>query len=412
MAKYKKLFGNTVLVSMGNVGSKLIALLMLPFYTKNLSVSDFGASDTVNVYVSLLFGIVTLSIAESMFIFPKGKTMDEQSKIFSSGITFSFIVLCFSVTSLIITNYLFISFNILQSFTQHFWYLCSLLIAMVVQNTTQQFTRGIDKLIVYSLSGFVLTGFTTVLGFMIIPSRGLEGYFLSLTLANLITSVYTLIHSKAFQYWNPKHIDFTKYKELIHYSIPLIPNALMWWIISSINRPLLEKEVGLEGIGILAVALKVPSAINVLFGVFMIAWQASVLEEFRKVGYKQFYRKILFVVSGFLGIIAVIISIFRADIINLIADKKFSQSAEFIPLLTVSAFFAALSGLVGANFSAVKQSKYYFYSSIWGAISAIILNILLIPIDGLWGAVYAILLSQVVMFLFRQYYAQIILKSV
>jgi O-antigen/teichoic acid export membrane protein len=412
MTKYKKLFSNTILVSIGNLGSKLIALLMLPFYTRHLSVSDFGASDTVIVYVSLLLGIVTLSIAESMFIFPKGKSKDEQSEIFSSGITFSFIVLCFSITSLIIVHYLFLSLNILQSFTQHFWYLCSLLIAMIIQNTTQQFTRGIDKLIVYSISGIVLTGLTAALGFMIIPSRGLEGFFLSLILANLITSIYTLVHSKAFQYWNPKQIDFSKYKELIHYSIPLIPNALMWWIISSINRPLLEKQVGLEGIGILAVALKVPSAINVLFGIFMIAWQASVLEEYGKVGYKQFYRKILFTVSGFLGIIAVLISIFRADIINLIADEKFIQSAEFIPLLTASAFFAALSGLVGANFSAVKQSKYYFYSSVWGACSALILNIWLIPIYGLWGAVYAILLSQIVMFLFRQNYAHKILKSI
>jgi O-antigen/teichoic acid export membrane protein len=412
MTNYKRLLNNTILVSVGNLGSKLIALLMLPFYTRHLSVSDFGASDTVIVYVSLLLGIVTLSIAESLFIFPKGKSKKEQSEIFSSGITFSFIVICLSTTFLMAVNYLFLSLNILHSFTEYFWYICALLIAMVIQNITQQFTRGIDKLIVYSISGIVLTGLTAAFGFIIIPSRGLEGFFLSLILANLITSFYTLVHSNAFQYWNPKYIYFSKYKELIHYSTPLIPNALMWWIISSINRPLLEKEVGLEGIGILAVALKVPSVINVLFGIFMIAWQASVLEEFGKEGYRKYYRRVFLILSVVLGFIVILISTFRKEIIGLIADDKFIQSADFIPLLTVSAFFASLSGLIGANFSATKQSKYYFYSSVWGACSAMILSIWLIPILSLWGAVYAILLSQIIMFLSRQNYVYRILKSI
>jgi O-antigen/teichoic acid export membrane protein len=385
---------------------------MLPFYTRHLSVSDFGASDTVIVYVSLLMGIVTLSIGESLFIFPKGRSKKEQSEFFTSGIIFSLIVICISLFLLIVLNYLFRSLNILNSFTQYFWYLSALLIAMVIQNITQQFTRGIDKLIVYSLSGLVLTGLTAIFGFVIIPSRGLEGFFLSLIVANLITAIYTVTHSKAFQYWNFKNIHFDKYKELTHYSIPLIPNAIMWWIISSINRPILEEEVGLEGIGILAVALKVPSIINVLFGVFMIAWQASVLEEFGKEGYKQFYRKVFLVMSGFLGLVMILTSVFRTDIVNLIADKKFIQSAELIPLLAASAFFASLSGLVGANFSAVKQSKYYFYSSVWGASSALILNIWLIPIHGLWGAVYAIFLSQIVMFLSRLLYSNRIVSLI
>jgi O-antigen/teichoic acid export membrane protein len=258
----------------------------------------------------------------------------------------------------------------------------------------------------------VLTGMTAILGFVLIPSNGLKGFFLSLILANLVTIIYTVIHTGSFKFWDKENISFLKYKELIKYSTPLIPNAVMWWVISSLNRPILEQEVGLEGIGILAVALKVPSIINVLFGVFLVAWQATVLEEFGKNGYKRFYWNVFLIVSVILGICSLVISIFSTNIIGLIADSKFEHAADFIPLLSLSAFFASLSGLIGANFSAVRKSKYYFYSSMWGAISALIFNFILIPKFQLWGAVYAIVISQIIMFLSRQFFTQKIFKSI
>ena len=66
MNKYKRLGKNTFLVFIGNTGSKLIALVMLPFYTSWLSVEDYGVTDIINVYVSFLVSIVSCCIAESI----------------------------------------------------------------------------------------------------------------------------------------------------------------------------------------------------------------------------------------------------------------------------------------------------------------------------------------------------------
>ena len=88
MNKYKRLGKNTFLVFIGNTGSKLIALVMLPFYTSWLSVEDYGVTDIINVYVSFLVSIVSCCIAESIFIFPKGQKVEKQKQYFSSGIVF------------------------------------------------------------------------------------------------------------------------------------------------------------------------------------------------------------------------------------------------------------------------------------------------------------------------------------
>ncbi len=92
MGKYSRLGKNTLLVFIGNAGAKLIGLLMLPFYTRWLSVEDYGTTDIITVYVTFLMYIVTCSLAEEIFIFPKGAKREKQKSYFSSGVAF----LCFS----------------------------------------------------------------------------------------------------------------------------------------------------------------------------------------------------------------------------------------------------------------------------------------------------------------------------
>ena len=52
MNKYKRLGKNSLLVFIGSIGSKLLAILMLPFYTAWLSVENYGDIDLVGTYVS------------------------------------------------------------------------------------------------------------------------------------------------------------------------------------------------------------------------------------------------------------------------------------------------------------------------------------------------------------------------
>ena len=70
MGKYKTLGTNTILVFIGNASAKLIGLLMLPLYTRWLSVEDYGLTDLLTVYVTFLVGIVSCSIYEEQNVTP------------------------------------------------------------------------------------------------------------------------------------------------------------------------------------------------------------------------------------------------------------------------------------------------------------------------------------------------------
>jgi len=405
VSKYKRLGKNTILVFIGNVGSKSITFLMLPFYTEWLSVDDYGITDLITVYSTLLLGIVTCCLSEAIFIFPKGRDHNKQKEYFSSGLFFSFVCILFAFLIFGIIRFIFTRNGIHNSFTSYAWIIYAFIVITFLQMYVQQFSRSIDKIKVYAISGIVLTLSTVGLSFILIPKFGLYGYIYAQLISLILSTLYTFVSSKSYLFLSINSIKKVSCKEMLKYSIPLIPNGVMWWMISALNRPLMEKELGIDAIGVFAVANKFPAIMAVILSVFFNAWQISVLEEFRKDGYSIFYNKVLKVAFSVLILISCILILSSKYIITFFVDEKFYQAWLYIPVLTISILFIFVSGIAGTNFSASRESKYYFYSSVWGALSSIFFNFIFIKSYGIWGACISIILSHAIMAITRIKYS-------
>lgn len=382
----------------------MIGLLMLPFYTSWLSVEEYGLTDVITVYVTFLMGFVSCCIGESLFIFPKGKEKEEQDKYFSSGIVHVFVM--FGVTAILffLVELVFNSFQIKNSFVSNIWLIYFMLVSMVLQQVIQQFTRCIDKMVVYSVTGIVVTVMTAVWAFILIPKYAVAGYVWSMILAHFSAALFSFFASKSFGYFSIRRLSFFKLKEMLLYSVPLIPNGVMWWLVNSLNRPVMERYLGFHEIGVFAVANKFPAILSVVFTVFATSWQISVLEEFEKKDYSVFFNRVFKLVFCSLLMTLLFLTLCSKLIVQIFAKEAFFEAWMYIPLLTLGVFFSNVAGFCGVNFSAVKKSKYYFYSSIWGALTAIGMNFLLIPIFGLWGACMSVILSFVVLAISRMWY--------
>lgn len=406
MGKYSRLGRNIVLVSIGNAGSKLVGLLMLPFYTRCLSVEDYGTTDIINVYVTFLLSIVSCCIAESIFIFPKGQTHEKQREFLSSGL--AFLIIAFLITGIIFigTGVAAEYYSIENSFTQNIGLIYALLVAQLCQQLFQQFTRSIDRMIIFSIAGLVLTVSTAIFSFILIPRFGVVGFVLSLVLANWVTTAYSLFCSTAYRFISLSAIRWERCREMLKYSIPLIPNGIMWWLVSAFNRPIMEANLGMHAIGLFAVANKFPAILTMIFAVFSTSWQISVIEEYGKEGFNEFYNKIYKYVVLMLVLLFIVITSCSKMLIYIFASSEYIDAWIYMPILTLGAVFSAISGMSGAVFSAAKTGKYFFYSSVWGAMTAVLLNFLLIPYIGLMGAAISVLLSFAAMALSRILYSR------
>jgi exopolysaccharide biosynthesis protein len=403
--KYKKLLKNTAWILTGNTGSKMLAFLLLPLYTRWLGTEGYGLSDLISTYSGLLVGVITLCTAEGIFVFTKNKSVKEQKMYYTSTLKFTlFLFVVWAVVFLLLQSVV-LAIDFHNAFTEHIWLVFGMVLSTFLQNYTQQFVISLEKMKIYSFTGMVLCITTFIFSWILIPKWGVEGYVFSLILANVFTSLYSFLASHSWKYLDIVGFRLHAVKNVLVYSIPLIPNTIMWWLVQALNRPVMESCLGYSAIGVYAVANKFPGIITIIFSLFSVSWNVSVFEEYGKPSFEAFYLRIFKLLFLFLTCGTICFSLSAPLIVKIFAAPDFFEAWKYMILLMVGAAISCMASFYATVFSVVKKSKYYFYSSIWGAASSIVANILLIPKFGLYGACASVVVSYAVMALSRYYYS-------
>lgn len=403
--RYKRLGKNSFLVFIGRAGSSIISMLMLPFYTHWLSTEDYGASDLIHTYSAILMGFMSCCIYDAIFIFPKDADDQGRTKYYSSGYYFVAVTTLLSVILMLVLQFLGSRFHWQGVILERSWFIIAFAVCQFLQSYTQSFTRSIDKMKVYSYTGVVYTGGLALLSFYLLPHYGLEGYLYAMIIANLLTTSFTIVVSRSYKYFSFHAFDMSSLIELLKYGIPLLPNGMMWWLVNSLNRPVMESNLGLDAIGLYSVANKFPSMLSMLVGVFGTAWSISMLEEFGKPDFNRFFNRTTKMLYFVMIVGCCVIAALSKVIVIIFAAEGYFEAWKYVPVLTLGVVMILLSSNVGGVFMAEKKSKYFFYSSIWGAVASLIATFLCIKYWGLQGAAIAVAFSSFVMALSRICYA-------
>ena len=83
--KYNTLLSNTLLISLGTFGSKLLVFFMVRFYTGYLTTAEYSTADLITQTANLLFPIISIGITEGVFRFALDSQRSKKS-VFSSGL--------------------------------------------------------------------------------------------------------------------------------------------------------------------------------------------------------------------------------------------------------------------------------------------------------------------------------------
>lgn len=388
MNKYKRLLNNSIWNFLGNSGSKLISFILFPFYTKWLGTEGYGFSDLITTYSSLFGGIVTLSLSDAILIFIKNA--DDKKKYYSSiiGAVTTFFVIW------LLLSFIFKTFGYNNGFIfENLYYILFVIITNFLQTSSQQMALALDKIKVYAFSGIIYCLLIFFFSWVLIPLYGVIGYIYAMILSNIITALYSVIMTCSWRYLSLTSIRINAILEVLKYSVPLIPNAIMWWLVSSLNRPLLENHLGLSAIGIFAVANKFPAIITMLFSIFSTSWTISVIEEYNKPKFDTFYNTVYKVLFSIIVILSLLLMLFSKWIICIFTPSEFHIAYRYMLILIISSVFSCMASYFGTCFAVVKESKYFFYSTLWGAVTAVIFNYVLIPRFAIYGAAISMLLS-------------------
>lgn len=396
MSRTSELLNNTLLFSISSFSSRLLTFLMVPLYTTVLSTADYGISDFISTTISFMLPIGTLCISEAVLRF----TIDNQEnkeKTISIGIGVCLI-------STIIVTALTPVLNLLLKVGVYCWFIPLFYFTSSVSGVFSKYARAIDKVRSSAVAGVIQTFATVTLSilFLVIFKFGIWGYLSSLVLGNIIQIVYLFISCKiAYDFkWS---LLFDGCLELYSYSAPLIPNSLSWWLIDYANRYVIRFFIGLPAIGIFAAANKIPTILTVVSSIFMDAWLLSVLKEYNKEGGKDYIKKAYGTFSIVLMGVSFILIICSQFLARLLLKGDFYTGWIYIPFLICSSYYGALSGFIGALYSAEKCTSQYFKTTVYGGIVSIAVSIAFIQSIGLYSVVIGMGLGYIIIWLVRLY---------
>lgn len=376
--KYKKLVKNTAVFTAGSFASKVLSFIIVPLYTYVLSTEEYGQIDIFLTSVNFIVPIISLQIQESMIRFLIGKDTDENT-IVSNCLLVYMLTVPASIISVIVYHLVFKEM------------ILSVLFGLSVLTTSfnnifAHYLRSTGRNVAFAVKGIIET--ITILSlnilFLVVLKLGVKGYLISMLLAQTVGCFFIVFSGGLICKLNFRNIDILYLKNMLKFSIPLIPNSLMWWIMSAGDKYIINWAMGDGANGLYSLSLKIPTIVSLMYSFFFQAWQMSAIEEDSSKDRKAFYEDVYLITNLFLILLTAFITMMVNPIFH-IMDPKFMPSWEYVPLLVLATGFNCQATFFGVVYTTTKKTKNVFLTTALGAVVNLITNIILIRRLGLHG---------------------------
>ena len=399
LSREKNLLKNTVIITIGKICTQLITFFLLPVYTALLSTEEYGTVDLLNTLVSLFLPVITFQIEQALFRYLVDNRNNEQ-KIKYTITTTLVTVTIQSVLYLLI-------FAIIAPFihNQYKYYLATNVIACIFSSIMLQISRGLGDNKKYALGSFI-TALTTVLLnvlFIVVFKWGAYGMLTATLIGNIVCSLYIFFAKKVYKYINIKLYSKELLKKLWKDSLPLIPNAISWWIFNSSDRIIVSSVLGIGDNGILSAAYKFSSVYITIYNIFNMTWTESASLHIDDKDNNQFFSKIIDTTLRLFTAICFGIIVCMPFIFPIMINEKFGQAYNQIPILMISSLFNVVVGLISVIYIAKKDTKAVAKTSVCSAIINVVVNLALIKFVGLYAASISTLAAYLIMSVYRMY---------
>jgi len=400
LERQKRLIQNTFILAIGTFLPKFTVLVTLPIYTAMLTKAEFGTYELVNTLAWLLLPLITLQLhfAALRHLIPcRGmeEGTEKSGRIISNVYGFTLV----SSVPVILLLYFF-----LRALPGEIRLLmCLFLWLEMMLEVSKQIARGLGDTKTFSFCTAIHAAANLSLTVLLLSflKMGLDGLLISLNIAMAAAIAFVWIRVKMPQYLRVRLLDKTILKEMLRYSIPMVPNSISGQIVSSTDRFLIALFMGIDATAVYSVANRIPQLLGQIHGVFNLSWQENAVETHEDKDFEAYYSGVFENLFNFLaGMTAVLIAatpIVFAILIRGSYDEAYNQ----IPILYLAVLFNCLMVFYGGIYLAVKKTLNLGLSTLAGAVINLLINLLFIRRFGLYAASVSTLISYIVIFVFR-----------
>ncbi len=383
--------------AISSIISKLLGLLTVVILTKNLPPQEFGKLNTIMAIVQAIPIFLSLYLDSALArIYHDCKNNKEKiSQLYSSIFWF---VLIWGSVFLLCSISLYGNYNLeIEGVSVEYFAIAAIPVLLMqlsqlgiaCQKQMYEIKRVSANEIIVAIVGLILTYI-----FISFFKYDVIGRLIAIGISSIVSFIYIIYFFKKrgmliFE------VNMYKLIECLKYSLPLLPNLLAGWIVSSSDRLIISKYENMESVAIYSVAATLSSLLYIvqdsITQVTSVKIQASLAIDKTDTIYK--INEISIILWLIMLYADYCLMVYSEAIIHLLVSGSYEGAARLVGIMGFVYVISAQNRLIQDIIGYHKQTWIMSLSAVVMAAMSLILNLWLVPIFGNLAAAYTLVIS-------------------
>jgi O-antigen/teichoic acid export membrane protein len=406
-AQLGRLGKHSAIYGLGGLVQRILAVLLLPVYTRYLSPSDYGTVETLVALTTVLAITLRLGISNAFFRF----YYDSSEPAYRRRILRTSFWFTMGMATLGLAAGLALSWDIsslLFGSSADADVVAAAFVGLWAQMNYEQLTalfRAEERSTAYLAASLVNIGITIVATLILVVA--LDAGPLGVIVGSFTGTL--LVYAALVGYRREQlglQFDRGLLREMNRFGIPLVPSAVFLWVTNFSDRFFLLKLADQEEVGLYSVGVRIASAIALLLTAFRMAWPAfaySIDDDREARGTYAFVLTYLVLVTSW---VAAALALLSPWLVDWMAAPAFARSSDVVGPLAFSVVAYAAYVVVVIGVGRARRTQFNWVVTGAAAVVNVALNLILIPRYGMMGAAVATIAAYVTMFAGMTWWAQ------
>jgi O-antigen/teichoic acid export membrane protein len=404
-AEMRRLGKHSAVYGLGGIVSRLIAVFLLPVYTRYLDPHDFGAVGVLVALSAVLVTILRAGISSAFFRF-WFDSQDSARRLLVLRTSFWFTMA--SATAGLAAGWLLASPIADALGLDDPWLVRAAFVGIWAQMNYEQLTavfRVEERSGLFVLASLANIAVTVLASVILIV--GYDQGALGLIVGNFtgtLTVYLVLLGYRRAQLGRSFSRELLR--EMNHFGVPLVPAALALIAMNLGDRFFLVHFAGIEEVGRYEIGVRIASAMVLLITAFRTAWPAFAYSIDDESEAKRTYAYVLTYLVALASWLALALGVLSPWLVRVLATPAYYEGGRVVALLAFAGVAYAAYIVMAIGVGRAKRTQFNWVIAGVGALVSIVLNLALVPEYGMIGSAIAAVAAYSAMFLGMTWYAQ------
>ena len=396
----KRLGKHSVIYGVGGLIQRIVAVLLLPLYTRYLNPSDYGAIEALVALSAVIFALLRAGIQSSFFRF-YFDAADDRARL--TVVRTSFWFTMGAATTALVAGLVFAGpiAQGLYGSHQHVDLVRAAFVGLWASMNYDQLTalfRVEERSVSYaaaSLANVLLTVGATIL-LVVVFDKGPLGVLVGNFSGTLAVYAVLLAYRRT-----QLGLEFDRdvFRRMTAWGMPFVPSVIALNAIDFSDRFFLVRLRNQHELGLYAIGMRISVALLFVLAAFRTAWPAFAYSIRDDDEAKRTYGFVLTYVTFFSSWAALGLGLGSPWLVRLLTTPDFYGGSRVVaPLAFAFVIFGAYVIVVTSIGRAGRRGSNWIVTGAAGALN-VVLNLTLIPRYGMMGAAISMLVSYFAMFL-------------